>query len=421
MKVRLAYGRTGLEVDLPDENTTVVEPQYAEGLVDEVAALRAALRRPIGSPPLRELVKPDDTVVIVFSDITRPTPNDRMLPLLLAELAHVPKENIILLNALGLHRHNTPDELARMLGVDVVANYRVVNHEAYDKSRLVYLGRTSFGGEAWVSGEYMKASVRILTGFVEPHLFAGFSGGAKAILPGVAGSDSVMHVHNADMIGNPKSNYGIIDGNPIFAEMREVGALAQPAFLLNVTLNKQRRITGVFAGALVPAQDAAIEFVRHTAMRPVDQPFDVVLTTNNYYPADLDLYQSVKGMKAAALVTKPGGAIVIAAGCEEGVGHGPFGEIMKMRPTPEAILEMIYDPSFSMFDQWEAQDLCKILVKHRIYLYTDGLTKGQARAAHLIWTRDVGATVRDLLAEYGPGATLDVLPEGPQTIPYVRM
>ena len=420
MRVRLAYGRTGLDVDLPDENTIVVEPQYVEGLADEAAALRAALRRPIGSPPLRELVKPDDIVVIVFSDITRPTLNDRMLPVLLDELAHVPRDNVTLLNALGMHRHNTPEELARMLGEEIVANYRIVNHEAYDKSKLVYLGPTSYGGEAWVDGEYMKASVRILTGFVEPHLFAGFSGGAKAILPGVAGADTVMHNHNAEMIGNPNSTYGVVAGNPLFGEMREVGALAQPTFILNVTLNKQRRITGVFAGALVLAHDAAIEFVRRTAMRPVDQPFDVVLTTNNYYPADLDLYQSVKGMKAAAQVTKPGGAIVIAAGCEEGVGHGPFGDIMKMRPTPEAILEMIHDPGFSLFDQWEAQELCKILVKHRIYLYTDGLTEEQARGAHLLWTRDVGATVRQLLAEYGPGARLGVMPEGPQTIPYVR-
>ncbi|MDA8219767.1 MAG: nickel-dependent lactate racemase, partial [Dehalococcoidales bacterium] len=380
MRVRLAYAREGLEVDLPDENTTVVEPQYVEGLPDEAAALRGVLRRPLGSPPLRELVKSDDTVAIVFSDITRPTPNDRMLPVLLAELAHVPKENITLLNALGLHRHNTKDELVRMLGEGVVAIYRVVNHEAFDKSQLVYLGQTSSGGEAWVDREYVRASVRILTGFVEPHLFAGFSGGAKAILPGVAGADSVMHVHNAEMIGSPNSNYGIIDGNPIFAEMREVGAMAEPTFILNVTLNKQRRITGVFAGALVAAQDAAIEFVRNTAMRPVERPFDVVLTTNNYYPADLDLYQSVKGMKAAALVTKPGGAIVIAAGCEEGVGHGPFGDIMKMRPTPQGILEMIYEPGFSMYDQWEAQDLCKILVKHRVFLYPDGLTEEQATA-----------------------------------------
>ncbi len=419
MKVRLAYGRSGLDVDLPDANVDVVEPQYVEGLPDEAAALRAALRRPLGTPPLRELVRPQDTVAIVFSDITRPTPNDRLLPVLLAELAHVPRENVLLINALGMHRHNTPAELARMLGEEIVARYRVINHEAYDKAQLVYLGRTSFGGEAWVNAEYMRASVRILTGFIEPHIFAGFSGGGKAVLPGIAGGDTVMHNHNAEMIGSPQATYGIGKGNPIFEEMREVALMTKPTFILNVTLNKHRRITGVFAGDLVQAHDAGIEFVRRTAMRPVPQTYEIVVTTNNYYPADLDLYQSVKGMKAAAQITKEGGAIVLAAGCEEGVGHGPFGQIMQMRPTPQQILAMIYEPDFRMYDQWEAQELCKILIRHRVFLYSDGLSAEQARAAHLIPTRDVAATVRDLLAEYGPQARVCVLPEGPQTIPYV--
>lgn len=419
MKVHLAYGRNGLDVELPDENVTVVEPQFVDGLPDEAAAIQQALRNPIGSAPLRELVKPDDTVAIVFSDITRPTPNDRMLPPLLAELSHVPRENFVLIDALGMHRHNTHEELVRMLGEEIVANYRVLNHEAYDKERLVYLGRTSQGGEAWANAEYMKASVRILTGFIEPHLFAGFSGGGKAIVPGIAGGDTVMHNHGAKMIGHPCATYGVTEGNPIFHEMREVALMTKPTFILNVTLNKYRQITGVFAGELVAAHDAGIDFVRRTAMRPVDGLYDVVLTTNNYYPADLDLYQAVKGMKAAAQVTKPGGPIVIAAGCEEGVGHGPFGEIMKMRPTPQAILEMIHQPDFAMYDQWEAQVLCDILVKHPVYLYTDGLTEEQTRAAHLHPVKDLEATVRELLAKAGPDARLLVLPEGPQTVPYV--
>jgi len=420
MKVHLAYGRQGLDVELPEENVTVVEPQFVPAVPDEAAAVRAALRQPIGTPPLREMVRPEDTVAVVFSDITRPTPNDRMLPQLLAELSHVPREKITLIDALGMHRHNTPEELTRMLGPEIVANYRIVNHEAYDKARLVHLGRTTYGGQAWVNAEYLRASVRILTGFIEPHLFAGFSGGGKAVLPGIAGADTVMHNHNAEMIGNPNATYGVVKGNPIFGEMREVALLTKPTFLLNVTLNKHRRITGVFAGDLVAAQDAGIDFVRRTAMRAVDAPFDVVLTTNNYYPADLDLYQAVKGMKAAAQVTQKNGAIVIAAGCEEGVGHGPFGEIMQMRPTPQQILKMIYEPEFEMFDQWEAQELCKILVKHRIFLYSDWLSEEQTRGCHLIPTKDVAATVRSLLAEYGPNAKVCVLPEGPQTIPYVK-
>lgn len=420
MKVRLAYGRQGLDVDLPDHNVTVVEPRFVEGLADEAAAIRAALRAPIGTPPLRDLVRADDTVAIVFSDATRPTPNDRMLPVLLAELAHVPRENITLINALGMHRHSNPEERRRMLGDEVVANYRVVDHEAYDKAELVNLGRTAAGNEVWVNARYMAASVRILTGFIEPHLFAGFSGGGKAVLPGIAGSDTVLYNHGERMIASAKATYGVTEGNPIFQDIREAALKTNPTFLFNVTLNKHRQITGVFAGDLVQAQDAGIEFVRRTAMRPVDGAFEVVLTTNNYYPADLDLYQAVKGMKAAAQVTKEGGAIVIAAGCEEGVGHGPFGEIMQMRSTPQEILEMIARPDFLMFDQWEAQELCKILVRHPIYLYSDWLSEEKTRANKLIPIKDVAATVRQLLAKYGPGSRLLVLPEGPQTVPFVQ-
>ncbi|MHB1006328.1 MAG: nickel-dependent lactate racemase [Chloroflexota bacterium] len=420
MKVRLAYGHEGLDVDLPDENVVVVESQFVEGLADEAGAIQAALRRPIGTPALRELVRPEDSVAVVFSDITRPTPNDRMLPVLLGELAHVPRENITLLNALGMHRHNSHEELVRMLGEEIVAGFKIVNHEAYDKKRLVNLGRTRSGNDVWVDDVYMGASVRILTGFIEPHLFAGFSGGGKAVLPGIAGADTVLYNHGYNMIGSAKATYGVVDGNPIFQEMRKAALLTKPTFLLNVTLNKRRQITGVFAGDLVQAQDKGIEFVRRTAMRPVDGKFEIVVTTNNYYPADLDLYQAVKGMKAAAQVTAEGGAIVIAAGCEEGIGHGPFGEIMQMRSTPQAILDMVAAPDFNMYDQWEAQELCKILVKHRIFLYSDWLSAEQTRSQHLIPTNDVAATVRQLLAEYGPQARVLVLPEGPQTVPYVK-
>ncbi len=420
MKVHLAYGHDGLDVELPDGKTTVVESQFVPGLADEAAAILEALRNPIGTPPLRELVKPDDTVAIVFSDATRPTPNDRMLPVLLGELSHVPRENITLINALGMHRHSNPAELERMLGKKIVDNYRVVDHEAYDKQYLVNLGSTKAGNNVWVNKTYLESSVRILTGFIEPHLFAGFSGGGKAVLPGISGGDAVMFNHNERMIASEYSTYGVTTRNPIFQDIRETALKTKPTFLFNVTLNKNREITRVFAGELVQAHDAGIEFVRSTAMRPVPRKYPVVLTTNNYYPADLDLYQAVKGMKAAAQVVAEGGAIVIAAGCEEGVGHGPFGEIMQMADTPQGLLDLIAQPGFEIFDQWEAQELAKILVKFPIYLYSDWLSEEQTRANMLIPTKDIAATVNELLAKAGGDAEVLVLPEGPQTVPYLQ-
>ncbi len=261
--ITLAYGRKGLIVDLP-EPFDRIEPRYVPGLPDEAAALRHALRRPIASPPLADLVKPGDSVVIVHTDITRATPNDRILPVLLAELetAGVRPSDITLLNGLGTHRKQTDAELRAMLGHDIVDTYRCLQHDCFDDANLVSLGATSRGHPVRVNRAYMEASVKILTGFIEPHFFAGFSGGPKAILPSLAGAESVFTNHGLAMIGHPKATWGITAGNPIWEEMREVALRTEPAFLLNVALNTRRQITGVFAGDMLAAHAAGCEFVR---------------------------------------------------------------------------------------------------------------------------------------------------------------
>ncbi|HOG48229.1 MAG TPA: lactate racemase domain-containing protein, partial [Anaerolineae bacterium] len=230
MRVKLAYGREGLWVDLPDRKVTVLEPKHAPGLADEAGAIRQALRAPIGTPPLGDLVQAGDTVAIVFSDGTRPQPRERMLPVLLEEFAHVPRERIVLINALGTHRANTAAELEAMLGPAIVGGCRVVQHDAFDPASLTSLGRTSSGHEVRVNAEYMRASVRILTGFVEPHFFAGFSGGPKAVLPGIADQAAVLANHAACMIEHPRATWGVTEGNPVWEEMRTVALMTAPSF-----------------------------------------------------------------------------------------------------------------------------------------------------------------------------------------------
>ncbi|MCX7853809.1 MAG: nickel-dependent lactate racemase, partial [Caldilineales bacterium] len=288
MRVRLAYGRQGLEVDLPPQ-TQVIAPRFVPGLEDEPAALRAALRRPIAAPPLADLVKPGDTVVIVHTDITRATPNDRILPILLEELEHagVRRRDITLLNGLGTHRRQTEAELRAMLGDAIVETYRCLQHDCFDDANLVSLGVTSFGHPVRINRTYMEADVKILTGFIEPHFFAGFSGGPKAILPSLAGAESVFTNHGRDMIAHPRATWGVTEGNPIWEEMREVALRTRPTFLLNVTLNTRRQITGVFAGDMLQAHAAGCAFVREHAMAPVDGAFDIVITTNSGYPLSL--------------------------------------------------------------------------------------------------------------------------------------
>ena len=425
MKVKLAYGKKGLWLELPDEwSVTVVEPRFVPGLPvgseEEREALRRALREPIGIPSLRELVRPEDTVAIVFSDLTRPQPRERMLPVLLEELAHVPRENIVLINALGTHRPNTPEELEEMLGPEIVANYRIVQHNAFDQDGLVYLGETSFGHPVWINRIYMEAQVKVLTGFIEPHFFAGFSGGPKAVLPGLAGEQAVLGNHDARMIGHPRATWGVTIGNPIWEEMREVALRTQPTFIFNVTINKNKEITGIFAGDLLQAHQAGTEFARQSAMVPVPAPFDIVVTTNSGYPLDLNLYQTVKGMSAAAQVVRPGGAIIAAAECWDGIpDHGRYKEILHMARSPQELLEIVQQPGFLMQDQWEAQVQAQVQLKARVYLKSSYLSDEEVRGALLEPCHSIEDTLAELMREYGPQARICVLPEGPQTIPYL--
>ena len=420
MRVKLAYGKEGLWVDLPDRNVTVVEPKYVPGLPDEREAIRAALRSPMGTRPLRDLIKPDDTVAIVFSDITRPQPRDRMLPVLLEEIAHVPRSQIVLINGVGTHRPNTDEELRGMLGRDIVENYRVIQHDAWDIESMVRLGRTSFGHEVWVNGEYMRASVKILTGFIEPHLFAGFSGGPKAVLPALVDQQTVLGNHDARVIADPRATWGITEGNPIWEEMREVALMTRPTFLLNVTLNRDRQITGVFAGDLLQAHAVGAKFAASTAMVPVPALFDIVITSNSGYPLDLNLYQAVKGMSAAAKVVKPGGSIIVAAECWDGIpDHGEYGKLLQMAPSPEELLAVIRAFGSVRQDQWEAQIQAQVQMQADVYVKSTYLGEDRLQRAMLNACASVEDTVADLLKRYGPDATICVMPEGPMTIPYV--
>ena len=420
MRVKLAYGREGLWVDLPDRNVTVVNPRFVEGLPDEEAAIIQALRRPLGTPPLREMVKPEDTVAIVFSDITRPTPNDRLLPPLLAELCHVPREQIVLINATGMHRPNTEEELRGMLGNGVVDDYRIVQHEAWDENGMVNLGQTRFGHETLVNRTYAEATVKILTGFIEPHFFAGFSGGPKAVLPGVAGVRLVLENHSAALLDHPGATWGVTAGNPVWEEMLEVALKTDPTFLLNVTLNRERAITSVYAGSLQPAHQAGTAAVRQAAMVRVEAPFDVVITSNSGYPLDLNLYQAVKGMSAAAQVVREGGSIIIAAECWDGVpDHGEYKNILQMADSPQALLEVVRRPGFLMVDQWEAHVQARVQCRAAVYVKNSYLSDDEIRAALLRPCHQIEETLAGLLACYGPDARICVLPEGPQTIPYV--
>src|SRR3954454_86199 len=421
-QVTLAYGRKGLTVELPDDAAVITPAQYAAA-PDVTAELRRALREPVSGPPLRERVKPGQTVAISACDGTRAQPRELMIPVVLEELdGIIDLDDVVVLVATGTHRANTEAELRAMFGDEVVDSVRIVNHDSRARDTHRWMATFGDGVPVWLNEQWVDADVRITTGFVEPHFFAGFSGGPKMVAPGLAALDTVLVLHDAKRIGDPRATWGVTQGNPVHDDVRAIAAATGGVtYGFDVVLNTRQQVIEAFGGGDVLAMHAvAIERAREVAMAPVDAPFDVVVTTGSGFPLDQNLYQSVKGMSAAAQVTKPDGLIVCAAACEDGFpDHGSYREVLTSAPSPEALLELISAREQTVPDQWQVQIQARIQSAHRVVMHTDHLSDAQLAEAHLEQTRDIAATVAEAVAKAGPGARVCVLPEGPQTIPYV--
>ena len=419
MRINLQYGRDGLAIDIPSNNVTVLAPQFLPGLEDEAAGFRSAVREPFGSRPLRELVTARDRVAIVIPDITRALPTDRLLSWVFAELEQVPSQNFVIINGTGSHRANTPGELAVMVGAEVAAKYRIVNHDAHDPAMLKAVGKAVDGRSVYLNRDYVEADKRIVLGFIEPHLMAGFSGGYKGVFPAVADIESIMHYHRAEVIGHPCSTWGVLDGNPTQEQILRNGSILPLDFCINVTLNNAREITRFFCGDVLEAHQAGCAFAKSSAMIRCPRPIPIVVTTNSGYPLDQNLYQAVKGMSAAAQIVQQGGLILAAACCNDGFPeHGNFRKLLFQHNSPQAILDTILAPGFSMYDQWEAQVLAMICLKARVGLYSE-IPVDKVRRAHLEPVSDITARLEEELRGIREDATIAVLPEGPMTIPYL--
>ena len=422
MVLNLAYGKTGLEIKVPEgPGVTVLQPDYVKGLANPQQELRSALKSPVASEPLKTLAKGARKIGIIINDISRATPYPVILPAILEELKSVPDEDITLFIALGTHRANSGQELEGILGDSMMKRFRVVQNSCEDRNTQVKTGVSSFENELWINREIYECDLKILTGFIEPHFFAGFSGGGKAILPGMAGLDSIMNNHSAEKIDHANATWGITKGNPISEEIYEAAGTVENCFLVNVAMNRDKEITGVFAGDVVSAHGRGCEFVRAVAMVPVPRPFDIVITSNSGYPLDLNLYQSVKGMSAAAQVVREGGSIIVAADCWDGIPeHGLYGRLLRESESPDWLLKKIRAGGKNRRDQWQAQIQAKIQLKADVHIYSENLSEEQIRSALLKPVASIENTVSRLLSRYGTGARICVLPEGPQTIPYIE-
>jgi lactate racemase len=422
LDINLAYGRRGLRISLPADRTTVVAPAYHPAAPDVPVALRDALRHPVAGPPLRAAVRRGQRVAVSVCDVTRPQPREAMLRALLTELAGlVSPDDVTVLIATGTHRGNTPGELGEMLGDELAARLRVINHDARDEDMLTWCGEHGNGVPVWLNRHWVDADVKITTGFVEPHFFAGFSGGPKLVAPGLAGLETTLTLHDAQRIGSELATWAVCEGNPVHDDVRAIAAATGVDFAFDVVLNRDQQVVAAFGGEVLAMHAAARAYVREVSMRPVDGLFDVVVTTNAGFPLDQNLYQAVKGMSAAATVVRPGGLIICAAECVDGFpDHGSFRAELAAEPTAERLLASIAARTRTVPDQWQVQVLARVLGRARVGVHASGLTDADLSSAHLFAVPDVAAAVAAELEAAGPGARVCVLPEGPQTIPFVR-
>src|SRR6516165_2657223 len=302
MRIHLDYGRTGLDVNLPDER--VVGPlaiKPAPPLADPDAAVANALAQPIGSPPLAQLAQGRKNACILVCDITRPVPNKIILPPLLRTLEEqgIARKDILILNTTGLHRPNEGTELVEMLGADTVKNYRIENHHGKILEEHDYLGTTANGVPVHLDSRYVRADLKITTGLIEPHLMAGYSGGRKVICPGIDALETVRVWHGPKFLEHPKADCGYLEGNPVHEENTRIALMAGCDFIVNVCLDGQRRITWAGAGDMIQAWQEGVRFVEEVAKAPVSEPCEVVVTSSAGYPLDTTWYQAVKGLTGA--------------------------------------------------------------------------------------------------------------------------
>lgn len=421
MHVELAYGKKGLSIEVPDDRTTVIEPDYPSPVDNEQMAILHAIQNPINCLPLRTLVKKGQTVAISVCDITRPMPSAKVLPVILKELDHLSKEEIVILVATGTHRDNTREELETMLGSEVVKDYSVVVHNGFSDEALRYVGQTSSGIPIWLNKLWLDSDFRITTGFVEPHFFAGFSGGPKMVAPGLAGFETIMQLHSAPLIAHPNATWGVTEGNPIHDAIREIAAQTRVDFSLDVTINESHQITSVHAGELFASHQSACTLSKKSAMQATSTPYDVVITTNSGYPLDINLYQSVKGLSAAAKIVRPGGTIICAVECRDGIPeHGHYKNILTSKNSPKDLLNMILSPGYEQQDQWQVQIQAQVQLKADVLVKSDFLSDEDIRSAHMTPIDDLQDALGKVLQNAGPDATICVLPQGPQTIAYIN-
>jgi nickel-dependent lactate racemase len=422
MRIPLAYGRAILHVELPDDRRVdVLEKRPVSPIRHPDDALRRALEHPIASAPLRQLARGRRDAVIVVSDHTRPVPNAVLLPPILEALrdAGLPREAVTLQVATGLHRPSTSDELREMLGSEIAGSFAIRQHDARDLSAHTYLGDTPGGIPIWIDRFYLERDLRILTGLIEPHLMAGYSGGRKAVCPGLAAAPTLRVAHGPDLLEG-RIGPGIVEGNPLHADLVDALRRAGADFLVNVALDPERRIAGVFCGDVEQAHAAGMTSVADETHVQIDAPADLVVVSGAGHPLDATYYQAIKGIATASGIVRPGGFILLCASLSEGVGSASFEALLRECGSPMGFERKLRGEDFFAIDQWMVQHLCQAHRRARVLLYSDGAANWTDRELLAERVASPEAGVQRALDSCGADARIAVLPQGPYLIASVR-
>lgn len=423
MRIKLDYGRTGLWVDLPDHCHGPLKIKPAPPLENPAQAIAAAIANPIGARPLAELARGKRSACIVICDITRPVPNKLILPPLLKtlEASGIPRDKICILIATGLHRPNEGAELEEMVGSEIMQNYRIENHFGKRLEEHIYLGESPRGVPMWIDQRYMEAELKITTGLIEPHLMAGYSGGRKVICPGIVALETVKIWHGPTFLENPNADCGILDGNPVHEENTYIAKQASCDFIVNVCLDGDRQVTWAGAGDMVVAWMEGVLFCEQVVKAKLPELVDVVITSSAGYPLDTTWYQAVKGLTGALPIVKKGGTIILAASLSEGIGSPEFQHLINDNPDLDVFIQRIMGKDYFVMDQWQLEELAKVLRQCKVKVVSDGLAPETLRRCYVEPATTVEAAVAECLQQYGANASLAVIPKGPYVMPVVAV
>jgi lactate racemase len=422
INVILDYGRTGIRVELPAERVVgTLAIRDVPPLDDPEGAVKGALESPTGTPALRRLADGRKDACILICDITRPVPNRTILGPMLHVLseAGIARERTLILVATGLHRPSTDAEKLEMLGAEIVASYPVEDHFGTRIDEHTLVGTSPRGIPAWIDSRYVRADLKIATGLIEPHLMAGYSGGRKLICPGVAALETVKRWHGPELLEHPNADCGILDGNPVHEENTAIARMAGCDFIVNVTLDSQRRVTSVVAGDMEQAFLEGVRFMSGVCRATVSTPVDIVVTSSAGYPLDTTFYQAVKGLTGCLPIVKQGGTIIMVASMSEGLGSPEFQSLFRENPSLEVFMERILGKDYFVMDQWQLEELAKVRRKARVKIVSDGLPADVLASCFVEPVASVEVAVADSLAEYGPEAQIAVIPKGPYVLPVV--